>query len=663
VAIAQSGGPDCNANGLGDDYEIFEGLVPDCNDNGVPDSCDVADGTSEDLNGNGIPDECEQDLVVSVPGDYPTIQDAIDGSLDGWTIQVAPGVYNERLALGNRQIVVEAMTGLGETVIDGDGLPGSVVTMIAPEGNTDPGPTLRGFTVKGGTVGTQVGTTQNFGGGGFYLAYSRGTIEGCAIVQNDAPLGGGLYSFYGAPTIAECTFLTNYAASSFGGGAMLFRTEANVIGCVFEDNFTPGQGGGMYLARGNASLVDCSFVGNDSLGSGGGIGYFAFEGSSLTISGTTITGNQSDVDGGGLWVRPGFDDVLIENSVVCDNLPDEISGEFTDLGENTLCICVADLTGNGIVNGADLAELLAVWGSCGDACSSADFNGDGLVDGADLSVVLSAWGECPASSLVPWATILEYAPDPDVVTDAAIRSAILTTGLPWRVVDDSTGIELLLVPAGEFDMGCSPSLGAPCVANEFPVHPVQLTAAFYMGRYEVTQAQWTAVTGTNPSYYDGLPDSPERPVEQVTWTQIQGFEAATGLRLPSEAEWEYACRAGTSTAFNNDSDDDATLDEIAWWDGNSDPPGTRVVGLKAANALGLHDMSGNVWEWVEDWFDAAYYQMSPVADPTGPVSGTSRVLRGGRWSSPATNCRSSRRFSSPPDEVIFDFGFRVARHP
>jgi len=149
----------------------------------------------------------------------------------------------------------------------------------------------------------------------------------------------------------------------------------------------------------------------------------------------------------------------------------------------------------------------------------------------------------------------------------------------------------------------------------------------------------------------------------VTWTQIQGFEAATGLRLPSEAEWEYACRAGTSTAFNNDSDDDATLDEIAWWDGNSDPPGTRVVGLKAANALGLHDMSGNVWEWVEDWFDAAYYQMSPVADPTGPVSGTSRVLRGGRWSSPATNCRSSRRFSSPPDEVIFDFGFRVARHP
>jgi hypothetical protein len=395
VAVAQSGGPDCNANGLGDDYEIFEGLVPDCNGNDVPDSCDVADGTSEDLNGNGIPDECEQDLVVSVPGDYPTIQDAIDGSLDGWTIQVAPGVYNERLALGNRQIVVEAMTGLGETVIDGDGLPGSVVTMIAPVGNTDPGPTLRGFTITGGTIGTPVSTNPSiFGGGGIYAEESRGRVEGCRLEGNSATFGGGAYLRYCQMEFVDCVVRSNLANAD-GGGLQFFRGGNTAVSCVIEANDAIGQGGGLHNARSNSSLVDCQ-IRTNLADLGGGVSAFIDVGEVLTIVGCEISLNFAEAIGGGLWVRPGFDTVLIENSVICDNAPDEIFGDFTDLGGNTLCLCPADLTGNGVVNGADLAELLAVWGPCnGGACAAADFNDDGVVNGADLTVMLGNWGPCP----------------------------------------------------------------------------------------------------------------------------------------------------------------------------------------------------------------------------------------------------------------------------
>ena len=121
-----------------------------------------------------------------------------------------------------------------------------------------------------------------------------------------------------------------------------------------------------------------------------------------------------------------------------------------------------------------------------------------------------------------------------------------------------------------------------------------MTQAYYLGRYEVTQAQWTAVMGSNPSQFQGQADSPSRPVEKVSWNMIQGFETATGLRLPTEAEWEYACRAGTTTAFNNGSDDESTLATTAWFSVNAEGQ-TRPIGQKLANGLGFHDMHGNVF--------------------------------------------------------------------
>ena len=261
-----------------------------------------------------------------------------------------------------------------------------------------------------------------------------------------------------------------------------------------------------------------------------------------------------------------------------------------------------------------------------------------------------------------WATLVEAMPDPAVVTDVTLRAAISASGLAWRVRDTATQMEMLLVPQGTFTMGCTASIDWLCTFSENPTHSVTLTQAFYMGRYEVTQGQWVAKIGSNPSYFAGQSDSANRPVERVSWNTIQGYLSATGMRLPSEAEWEYACRAGTTTAFNNGSSDDATVGNIAWYNGNSGNQ-THAVGGKAANALGLHDMAGNVWEWVNDWYDGSYYSVSPSTNPLGPVSGTSRVLRGGSWYGVTDRVRSSCRNGTAPGNSYDNVGFRVARAP
>jgi formylglycine-generating enzyme required for sulfatase activity len=233
---------------------------------------------------------------------------------------------------------------------------------------------------------------------------------------------------------------------------------------------------------------------------------------------------------------------------------------------------------------------------------------------------------------------------------------------------------MLLVPPGTFNMGCSASLQYGCSSPENPVHAVTLTNAYYLGRYEVTQAHWTAVMGSNPSFFQGssaeVPagEVPLRPVEQVSWNMIQGFNTATGLRLPTEAEWEYAYRAGTTTAFHsfpgyaNGTNDDTLIGNIAWFSSNAISQ-THPVGEQQANALGLHDMSGNVWEWVNDWYSGSYYQSSPSTNPPGPASGAARALRGGSWFSYADYCRSSYRAGNTPDVAYGTVGFRVARNP
>jgi formylglycine-generating enzyme required for sulfatase activity len=344
-------------------------------------------------------------------------------------------------------------------------------------------------------------------------------------------------------------------------------------------------------------------------------------------------------------------------------------GDACDQGEDynangipDSCECIGDLTSDGVVNGLDLGILLGEWGTTGGA-TGADIDGSGLVGGGDLGLMLSAWGACPVT--VPsWATLLQARPDPAVVTDPALRASIEATGLAWRVRDTGTGIEMLLVPPGSFQMGCimgSNQYG--CSSWEQPVHQVTLTNAFYLGRYEVTQAQWQARMGSNPSYFqasNGYPDSGSRPVEQVSWDTIQGYLGATGMRLPTEAEWEYACRAGTQTPFYNGSTDDSTVGALAWYSSNSGGE-THAVGGKAANGFGLRDMLGNVWEWVNDWHDT--YPSSAQTNPTGPVDGSFRVFRGGSWGFVTDFVRSSGRVWVGPGFTNYNIGFRVARTP
>jgi formylglycine-generating enzyme required for sulfatase activity len=232
------------------------------------------------------------------------------------------------------------------------------------------------------------------------------------------------------------------------------------------------------------------------------------------------------------------------------------------------------------------------------------------------------------------------------------------------VRDNGTGIEMLLVPPGTFEMGCiMGSNQHGCNFWEQPVHQVTLTSAFYLGRYEVTQSQWMATIGSNPSRFvpaNGYPGSGSRPVERVSWDTIQGYLSATGFRLPTEAEWEYACRAGTQTPFYNGSQNDSTLGSLAWYSASGGDQ-TRPVGGKLSNAFGFHDMLGNVWEFVSD----GYGEYSPVhqTDPTGPREQTVRVLRGGCWDCLPDGLRSSDRAGGAVNWISDTVGFRVARNP
>jgi len=184
--------------------------------------------------------------------------------------------------------------------------------------------------------------------------------------------------------------------------------------------------------------------------------------------------------------------------------------------------------------------------------------------------------------------------------------------------------------------------------------------SFKMSVYEITQGQWKAVMGNNPSYFSSCGD--DCPLEDVSWNDVQDFidnlnqQTGKNYRLPTEAEWEYAARAGTTTKYYC-GDNRSCLRDIAWYRDNSDNQ-THPVGQKAPNAWGLYDMSGNVWEWVQDWYDSDYYSSSPETDPQGPDSGAGRVFRGGGWLN-YEGCRSSYRYGTRPSNGRNNLGFRL----
>jgi formylglycine-generating enzyme required for sulfatase activity len=222
-------------------------------------------------------------------------------------------------------------------------------------------------------------------------------------------------------------------------------------------------------------------------------------------------------------------------------------------------------------------------------------------------------------------------------------------------VADGVRMDFVLIPAGMFQMG-----SASYDEDEKPVHRVAISKPFYMGKHEVTQQQWTALMHNNPSQFIG----PQRPVETVKFEDCQAFLAALSAKysgckftLPTEAQWEYACRAGSTTEFCF-GDDEGKLRQYAWYGKNSQKE-THPVGEKHANGWGLYDMHGNVWEWCLDWDGP--YPAGDQTDPPGPASGEKRILRGGSWRSPPRGCRSANRpyTEGPQPNVRGSVGFRV----
>jgi len=270
-------------------------------------------------------------------------------------------------------------------------------------------------------------------------------------------------------------------------------------------------------------------------------------------------------------------------------------------------------------------------------------------------------------------------------------------------VTNSIGMKLVYIPAGSFVMGSSDSAAQLSreyyrkeedFADEFPQHQVRISKGFWMGQTEVTQGQYKSVMKESPwsvaksfqkvldpavdviksipsllSGAKSFQKDPDCPAGFVSWYKAVEFcrklseKEGKTYRLPNEAEWEYACRAGTTTRFSF-GDSDSSLDDYAWYRSNAhevDQKYAHQVGLKKPNPWGLYDLHGNVWEWCSDFYDKDYYSNSPSVDPKGPPAGSARSLRGGSWLDLGSGLHCSSRHSSDPDTRVLLIGFRVVR--
>ena len=264
---------------------------------------------------------------------------------------------------------------------------------------------------------------------------------------------------------------------------------------------------------------------------------------------------------------------------------------------------------------------------------------------------------------------------------AALLACVILAGCPNRpageietiMLPGDVPLEMVWMPSGSFLMG-SPNTEQGRDPNEGPQHTVKFASGFWMGKYELTKRQWFAVMGTTPWKLKPFVQTyPECPAEYVSWNDARDFVSAINVltgktfRLPTEAEWEYACRAGTTTRFYwGDDPTYVSIDDYAWWDANANSAGQQyahVVGQKLPNAWGLHDMSGNVWDLCEDDWHGSNYTGAPtggqawVDAPRGP----NRMARGGCWIIKGNDARSATRGICPPTLAHFSIGFRLAR--
>jgi hypothetical protein len=366
----------------------------DCNGSGIDDQSELVSGFETDLDHDGRIDSCQ---FINVPGDYPTIQAAINSrpSDELWTINVAPGTYAGPINLLGKPIRLIGTGGAAVTTISGTGGQSqSVIRAISGEPAIS---LIKGFTIRGGPTGTPLPSLPSAScGGGLLVFNSQTSVQDCIFTANEAPFGGGAYLLGHAGSITNCTFNAN-VSQGYGGGLQLFDSSTTITGCSFTNNVAVTAGAGLHMVSNAPKLVNCTITGNDCNDQGGGISWDPVNpGSVLTLQGTNVTGNIADVIGGGIYVYPSgvASETQLVGTTVCSNAVRNISGPYQADATSTVCDCRADLNGDGFVNGVDLAIVLSNWDAVG---SSADLTGDGTVNGADLGIILAAWGTCPST--------------------------------------------------------------------------------------------------------------------------------------------------------------------------------------------------------------------------------------------------------------------------
>lgn len=329
--------------------------------------------------------------TLNVPGDYPTIQSAINAAAAGDEVVVAPGTYSETIDFLGKDIVVRGELGPESTILDGTGLTSSLVRCVSGEPATAK---LEGFTLRKGWAGSAL--PQNslvIIGGGLAVVQSSPTIENCHFINNRAPYGGGAYFYFSQSLVKNCLFHSNRAYAD-GGGAEAFNGAVVFEDCDFTYNLAVNShGGGVHLTQGSPSLIGCTLA-NNTANIGGGITFYATDGLASVID-CSIVNNIGQV-AGGFWVRPGYTNFLLVDTEVCNNNPSPFVGRYTDGGGNVFCSgCPGDLNNNGVVDSADVSVMLGFWGFAGVGIPvAADLDNSGTIDGADLMILLGNWGAC-----------------------------------------------------------------------------------------------------------------------------------------------------------------------------------------------------------------------------------------------------------------------------
>jgi hypothetical protein len=369
----------------------------DCDFDGLPDAFAIVLGRVADIDGNGIPDTCEN--LLRVPQDYSTIQSAINSVAAGTraTVFVAPGTYPGPIDFLGKDVIVRG-TDVANTVIQGSS--GQVSSVVRFSGNEPATAALERVTIRGGLTGSPIPQAPQFlVGGGLFANESAARVRDCVFENNFSSFGGGAYLRNSSTTFERCTFRLN-RAGAFGGGLQFLNSSASMTDCILEQNTCESRGGGIHVFNGTTVLTRVAVYDNLSTSIMGGISFdHALDPTALLqLVDCDVDGNRALVSQGGIGVlaAPGSTRMSLSDSTVCSNVPrPNIAGAWQDLGGNTVCICIGDLTGNDFVNGDDLGILLGSWGPCVSSACDADLNGDEVVDGNDLGLLLAGWGQCP----------------------------------------------------------------------------------------------------------------------------------------------------------------------------------------------------------------------------------------------------------------------------